>query len=315
MNTLLAWLGNHGLAVAFVNVFLAQLGMPVPSYPVLIITGALSMQPGRSTVALFAVAVLACLLSDLVWYAAGRCYGGRVVRAVCRISISPDSCVRQTQTLFARWGARSLVVARFVPGLAAIATALSGNVRVPLAAFLLYDTLGASLFVGIGIGIGVLFRDAVGDVLIVLSELGRIGLAGIVAAFALFIAVKWWQRHSLIKALRMTRITVPELAGLIDAGAPPVILDVRSQPERLRDGVIPGAIRWPQAASQGATVDLPPGTEVVVYCACPNEISAARVAKQLRLEGFTRVRPLLGGIEAWAGAGRPVHRLVTQETG
>jgi membrane protein DedA with SNARE-associated domain/rhodanese-related sulfurtransferase len=314
MNTLLHWLADYGLVVAFVNVLVGQLGAPVPSYPILIVTGALSMQGRYSTAALFAIAILACLVADLSWYAGGRRYGGRVVRSVCRISISPDSCVRRTESLFARHGARSLVVAKFIPGFGAIATALSGNGRVPLGTFLFYDTIGAALYTGLAIGLGMLFRNAVGDVLDVLVELGRLGLVVILAAFALFVGVKWWQRHRLIKELRMARITVPELLRLLDEGTAPTIIDVRAHPERMRDGTIPGAVAWPAEGDDDSALDLPKDSEVIVYCACPNEVSAARVAKRLHLEGFKRVRPLHGGIEAWIDAGQPVeHEQATAE--
>lgn len=309
MNTLLHWLAEYGLAVAFVNVLLAQLGAPVPSYPVLIVTGALAMEGRFPLPALYATAVLACLLADLAWYAAGARYGGRVVRTVCRISISPDTCVRQTQSLFDRWGAPSLMVAKFIPGFGAIATSLAGNIRLPLARFVVFDAIGAALFTGVGIALGMLFHDAVADVLAVLAAMGRIGLVVIAAAFALFIAVKWWQRHSLIRELRMTRISVDELVRLIEDGGDPVIIDVRDDSARLRDGTIPGALHWPLAQTEHAIPDVPRDAQVVVFCACPNEISAARVAKRLHLEGFRRVRPLHGGIEAWIDAGRPVERI------
>ena len=308
MTTLLRWLGDYGLAVAFLNVLLAQLGAPVPAYPILIVTGALSVQGRYPTPELFALAVLATLVADLVWYAGGRRYGGRVVRAVCRVSISPDSCVRQTESLFARWGARSLTVAKFIPGFAAIATSLAGNIRLPIARFLLYDAIGAALWVGVGIALGIVFRDAVADVLAVLEAMGRIGLVVIVVALSLFIAFKVWQRQRLIREVRMARIDVDELARLIARGEAPAIVDVRDLPARLRDGSIPGALHWPLDAVADALPDLPRDREVVVFCACPNEISAARVAKRLQRAGFRRVRPLLGGLEAWERAGRPIER-------
>ncbi|MEO8835367.1 MAG: VTT domain-containing protein [Caldimonas sp.] len=311
MNTLLHWLADYGLVVAFFNVLAAQLGVPVPAYPVLIVTGALSMQGRYPPAALLATAVAACLVADLAWYAGGRRFGGRVVRTVCRVSISPDSCVRQTESLFARWGARSLLVAKFIPGFAAIATVLSGNLRVPLPTFVLLDAIGAALYAGVAIGLGMLFHDAVGSVLEVFAELGRVGLVAIAVAFALFIASKWWQRHRLIRELRMARISVPELTRLIDDGAQPIIIDVRGTPARMRDGTIPGAVLWPASAEDGAVPDLPRDAEVIVYCACPNEVSAARVARRLHLAGFRHVRPLHGGLDAWIGAGRPVERIAS----
>nr|HET7857861.1 DedA family protein/thiosulfate sulfurtransferase GlpE [Caldimonas sp.] len=308
MTTLLRLLADYGLAVAFFNVLLSHLGAPLPAVPTLIVTGALSMQGHFPLPALFATAVAADLLADLAWYAAGRRFGGRVVRAVCRVSISPDSCVRQTETLFARWGARSLMVAKFIPGFAAIATSLAGNMRLPIARFLFYDAIGAALWAGGAIAIGIVFRDAVADVLVVLEEMGHIGLVVIAVALALFIAFKVWQRQRLIREVRMARIGVDELTRLIDGGEAPAIIDVRDEPARLRDGSIPGALHLPLDAVDDVLPGLPRDRDVVVYCACPNEISAARVAKRLQRAGFKRVRPLLGGLDAWERAGRPIER-------
>jgi membrane protein DedA with SNARE-associated domain/rhodanese-related sulfurtransferase len=309
MTTLLRLLADYGLAVAFFNVLLAQLGVPLPAYPILIVTGALSVQGRFPTPALFATAVAAALIADLAWYAGGRRFGGRVVRAVCRVSISPDSCVRQTESLFARWGARSLMVAKFIPGFAAIATSLAGNMRLPIARFLLYDAIGAGLWAGVAIALGIVFRNAVTDILLVLEEMGRIGLVVVAAALALFIAFKVWQRQRLIREVRMARIDIDELTRLIDGGEAPAIIDVRDHPARLRDGSIPGALHLPLDAVDDVLPDLPRDRDVVVYCACPNEISAARVAKRLQRAGFKRVRPLLGGIDAWERAGRPIERI------
>jgi len=217
--------------------------------------------------------------------------------------------VRQTESLFARWGARSLMVAKFIPGFAAIATSLAGNMRLPIARFLLYDAIGAGLWAGVAIALGIVFRNAVTDILLVLEEMGRIGLVVVAAALALFIAFKVWQRQRLIREVRMARIDIDELTRLIDGGEAPAIIDVRDQPARLRDGSIPGALHLPLDAVDDVLPDLPRDRDVVVYCACPNEISAARVAKRLQRAGFKRVRPLLGGIDAWERAGRPIERI------
>ena len=315
MDTILDWLGRYGLAVAFANVWAAQTGLPFPAYPVLIVTGALSATGRYSAAALLATAVAACLLADLAWYAAGRRLGNRLLRVVCRISISPDSCVRQTETLFARWGIWSLLVAKLVPGFSTIATVLSGNARVPIALFLLMDALGAAVYAGIAIALGIVFRDAVVQVLAVLSELGRIGPVVLLAAFALFIAAKWWQRHRLISETRMSRITVGELKRLLDSGAAPTIIDARPLHSRLRDGFIPGTVHWSQDDERRPLPDADPNVEVVVYCACPNEVSAAKVARRLRAAGFVNVRPLHGGIDAWIEAGLPIERSPAEDAG
>jgi membrane protein DedA with SNARE-associated domain/rhodanese-related sulfurtransferase len=308
LNTILQGLAHYGLGVVFLNLFVEQLGLPVPAYPVLIVTGALSVEGRYSAAGLLAAAVAACVLADLVWYAGGRRFGSRVLRTICRISISPDSCVRQTESLFERWGIWSLLVAKFIPGFGTIATALCGRLGVPLATFIALDVLGAALYAGVGIAIGVSFHSAIDDVLEVFENLGRIGLVVLLVALALFIASRWWQRRRLIVALRSARITVGELEQLIGNGSAPAIIDVRSAGSRERDGVIPGALAWSVHAPADSAPDLSRDVEVVVYCACPNEASAAKVAQQLQRAGFKHVRPLHGGIDAWIAAGLPVER-------
>jgi len=309
MDGLLRLLGDHGLALAFVNVLLVQFGLPVPAYPTLIVTGALIASANDSLAALLAVAVVACVIADVSWYLAGRRFGGKVVRSVCRISLSPDSCVRQTETLFTRWGPASLLVAKFIPGFATIATSLAGSQRLPFAVFVVLDAIGAALWAGVAIALGVVFRDAVGSILDVLAQMGRIGVAVLAALLLLFIAAKWWQRQSLLRELRMTRISVAELAQLLESERAPTILDVRTAESRQRDGTIPGAIHWSGEAGTAVGDEVTRDAEIVVFCACPNEVSAARVARGLRLAGFRKVRPLHGGIDAWIEAGLPVARL------
>ena len=309
MDALLAYLGRHALLLSFLNVWAAQSGLPFPAYPTLIVTGALTMQAGGpSPLALLGVCVLACLIADTGWYLAGRRYGSRVLRIVCRVTISPDSCVRQTESLFSRWGVASLTVAKLIPGFSAIATVLSGNARVPFALFLLMDAIGAAVYAAIPIGLGMLFHDAVGSALAVLAELGRLGLLLLLAALAIFIAAKWWQRHRLISELRMTRIDVRELERMLASESAPTIIDVRSRESREREGTIPGALHWSDEETGEPLPELDRDTEVVVYCACPNEVSAARVAQRLKRAGFVNVRPLHGGIDAWIAAGLPVVR-------
>jgi membrane protein DedA with SNARE-associated domain/rhodanese-related sulfurtransferase len=251
---------------------------------------------------IFAI-VTASVIADLFWFEAGRRYGDRVLKLLCRISISPDSCVRQTESIYTRWGASSLLVAKFIPGFASIATALAGVVGTSRTRFIFFDTIGAALWGGSAIGLGYLFRDAVQDVLAVLERLGQIGIALALMAFALFLAMKWWQRARLFKQLRMARISPSELAKLIHAGLAPVVLDVRSEESRQRTGFIPNSRAVSQDKLDVDLEDLSRDAEIIVYCTCPNEVSAARVAKLLMQRGFVRVRPLAGGLDAWVAAG------------
>ena len=306
MSALTGWLEHIGVLAVFALVLVEQVGLPLPTYPVLIVAGAWSARGGPSVANIVAAAIAACLLADLAWYASGRRFGSRVLRAMCRLSLEPDSCVSDTENLFARFGTRVLVIAKFIPGLGAVSTAMSGVVSAPLSHFLVYDTVGATLWAGSGVALGWIFLDAVDDVFTELGALGRIGGLLILVILVIFLALKFWRRHQFFRELRMSRITVQELNRLRVDGAQLLVVDARPSASRERDGVIPGAIAFEILLQEGDKSRR--GGEVVVYCACPNEATAARIARKLITMGFHPVRPLLGGIHAWQDAGFAIER-------
>lgn len=304
MDLLLHLIAHYGLWVVFIAVLLDQGGLPVPAFPPIIVTSAMAVEAQQPLWPIVLVAALAALLADGLWYAGGRRFGAHLLRLVCRLSLSPDSCVASTRDTYARWGAPSLVVAKFIPGFAALATTLAGQTGTGLARFALYDGLGAALWALVAVATGALFHDAVNDVLVQLESLGQTGLLVLLAAIALFVAYKAWKRQRFIRLIRMARISVPELQQLLDDGTAPLLLDVRPSAQRAASGWIPGAV----LAAHVGELDLPPQREVIVYCDCPNEASAAKLARALKQRGFQRVRPLAGGFEAWQAHGLPVAR-------
>jgi membrane protein DedA with SNARE-associated domain/rhodanese-related sulfurtransferase len=312
MSHLLALIEQYGLAAVFVNILAEQLGMPIPAYPTMVVTGALLNRGNYSLPMLLAAAFSAALIADFTWYLAGKRYGRRVMKTLCRISLSPDSCVRQTESLYVRWGAPSLLVAKFVPGFNSIGSALAGTVGTRLWQFILFDGLGILLWAGSAIYLGSLFQTTIDDLLGILEQLGKWGLMLIAVALAAFVANKWWQRYRFIKSFRMARISVEELNTLKSSGANPTVIDVRPA-QAQRDGRIPGAITIPLEDVDAFVLDTSRGGEIVVYCACPHEASAAMLAKRLMQKGFTKVRPLQGGIDAWMEAGYPVDVEIKEE--
>ncbi|MFJ7566285.1 DedA family protein/thiosulfate sulfurtransferase GlpE [Herminiimonas sp. NPDC097707] len=302
MSFLLELIEQYGLLFVFANVLLEQLGAPIPAYPTLVITGALLGRGEYSAPMLLFVAVLAALIADFAWYLAGRRYGARVMARLCRISLSPDSCVRQTESIYLRFGPASLLVAKFIPGFASVASALAGAIGTRSVKFIFFDALGAALWSGSAIFLGSLFSSAVSDLLDILASLGKWGLVLVAVALAIYIARKWWQRHSFLKDLRMARISVDELDQLLKQGNPPTIIDVRSDFAQ-QSGRIPGAMVLSDEDISALVINTETDSEVIVYCACPNEVSAARIARKLMQRGYTRVRPLTGGIDAWVEAG------------
>jgi len=311
---LVSLLGQYGLALVFANVLIEQLGLPLPAIPTLVVAGALATDGKLSMPLLFAVALAACLLADISWYIAGRRFGNRVMKLLCRISLTPDYCVSDTQARFERWGVNVLVIAKFVPGLATIAPPLAGATRIAWPRFLFFNSLGGALWVGAGLGGGILLGPYMEPLLTWLDQIGSIAVVIIVALLAAYIAFKWWDRRRFFMMLRMARISVDELYRLIDAGLKPVIVDVRSQTARaLEPRRIPGALHVPLHAVDHHVKDLPRDREIILYCTCPNEASAAQAAKILMNNGFTKVRPLHGGLEAWIAAGYDVEELPAAE--
>lgn len=307
MNYLTDLIEQYGLFFVFLNVFIEQLGAPIPAYPTLVITSALS-KVQNYPVFILLTAVVAALIADFAWYVAGKRYGRKIMFTICRISLSPDSCVSQTEALYGRWGAPSLVVAKFVPGFASIASALAGATGTRRLTFLIFDGIGAAIWAGIAIFLGTLFSTAVDDLLAVLENLGKWGTLLIGFALVLFVARKWWQRRNFIKSIQMDRISVGELDQLLKHGQTPIIVDVRS-PMAQQTGRIPGAVAMSDADINTFVLDTPSETEVIIYCSCPNDASAARVAKLLKERGYSRVRPLAGGIDAWIAAGHSIEGL------
>ncbi|HUH56453.1 MAG TPA: rhodanese-like domain-containing protein [Rhodanobacter sp.] len=300
LNTLLS---TYGLWLVFLVVLLDQGGIPIPAWPPLVVASAQAMERQEPVWPILLAATLAALVADTLWYLAGRRHGAHMLRLICRVSLSPDSCVSSTREIYAKWGPPSLVLAKFIPGFAAIGTTLAGHQRTPLRRFVAYDGTGAVLWAGVAIATGTVFHGAVNDALMTLESMGRVGLGVVLVAIAAFIIRKYWKRRLFLRELRMERISVLELQALMDKPESPLLIDVRSEAERDATGWIPGAVH----AARVADLVVSATGEVVVYCDCPNEASAALVASQLKQLGFVRVRPLAGGLEAWRSHGLPVE--------
>jgi len=301
---------QYGLLIVGANVLLDQIGLPVPAMPTLMVAGAMAASGALAFGPLLIVSVAACLLPDCAWYLVGQAYGIRVLKTLCRISLEPDSCVSQTQTRFERWGINSLMIAKFVPGLAIIAPPLAGAMHVRWPRFIALSAVGALLWAAFGLLAGALFRSQINALLVRLDRVGSIAAVGVAGLLAAYIGFKWWERRQFYSMLRMARISVEELYELIQAGEEdkPVIVDVRQSTARALDARwIPGALHVPLQNIGEHMAHLPRDREIILYCTCPNEASAARVAKILMDHGFKKVRPLHGGLDAWIAAGYAVE--------
>jgi membrane protein DedA with SNARE-associated domain/rhodanese-related sulfurtransferase len=292
-------LHQYGVLLVFANVLLEQMGLPIPAFPLLIVAGALAVTAELSWPACLLVSLLACLIADLGWYGAGLRHGKRILGFLCRISLSPDTCVSQTEDKFRRWGVKSLVVSKFVPGFNTVAAPLAGSMGAPRSQFLLFSLLGSLFWAGSALTIGAVFHSSIDAVLDMLSTMGSTALIVVLSLLALFILFKYVERQRLYRKLRMARITVPQLREMMEMGCEPVVVDARSLVANDLEAAIPGALVYRDPEQAVRLKDVPRDRDIIIYCNCPNEATAALIARQLLAEGFARVRPLVGGLDAW----------------
>ncbi len=251
-----------------------------------------------------ALAILASAAGSLPWFWAGRGYGHRVLKIMCRVSLSPDGCVRQTENVFERYGAAALLMAKFLPGLARLAPPLAGAFRFSTSAFLLYYGAGNALWAGAGLVLGLVFHAEIDWLIERSAEFGGRALLLVLGLVVLYAAYRWLVRRQFLKSLRASRIGVAELQQIIGRGDAPLVFDVRSRAHRKLDArKIPGARQLDLEDLDHSLADIPLERDVVVYCACPNDATAVKVAMLLRRRGVRNVRPLAGGFDAWIDAG------------
>jgi membrane protein DedA with SNARE-associated domain/rhodanese-related sulfurtransferase len=299
---------RHGLPLVFAAVLIEQMGLPIPAVPLLLAAGALAAAGKFNLFTGIVATATACVIADASWFYLGRHRGARVLGFLCRISLEPDSCVRRTQNVYTRYGLRGIVVAKFIPGMSTVAPPLAGMSGVHIGRFLLADGFGSLLYGITFLSLGYLFANQIEQIGAAISDIGGSTLGLIVVIVGSYIGYKFWQRRNLLRELRTARITVAELRQKLETGENPVILDLRSRAELEQDpSVIRGAIHLVLDEVEKRRHEFPHDRDIVVYCSCPNEATAARVALLLQRHGFTRVRPLLGGINAWREQNYPME--------
>jgi membrane protein DedA with SNARE-associated domain/rhodanese-related sulfurtransferase len=310
MNLLVEFLVRHGYVLLFFWVLAEQLGLPIPSAPLLLAAGALAGTHRMNLALVIALPIAAAVIGDASWYELGRIRGVKVLQFLCRVSLEPDSCVRRTQVRFERNGPWALVGAKFIPGLGTVAPPLAGISRMPVRRFALFDGIGTLIWACVYISIGYAFSGQLGDVAAHLAFLGRGLFVLLLAALSLYVGWKYFNRRRFLRKLRIARISPEELHEKMDAGEDIVVVDLRhgleydAEPE-----TIPGAVHMDTSELEEAIEVIPRDRDIVLFCSCPNEATAAQMALRLRKHGITRIRPLAGGLAGWRGLGFPVKIL------
>jgi membrane protein DedA with SNARE-associated domain len=267
MEESLDFLIRHGYAILFAGVFIEQIGIPLPSVPLLLGVGALSADGKFSFATALVVAVLASLPGDIAWYQLGRKRGYGVLRVLCRISLEPDTCVTRTTGAFHRHGPGTLAVAKFIPGLSTVAPPLAGMLHMSTPRFLLLDGLGAALWAVAYLGLGFIFRSELEWIARIVANTGT-SLAVIVSVVVLgYVGWKWFERRRFLRQIDIARVTPEEVWRRMQAGEAIALLDLRHAPDvDAQAAILPGALRFPPEELEARHMEIPRDRDIVLYC-------------------------------------------------
>jgi membrane protein DedA with SNARE-associated domain/rhodanese-related sulfurtransferase len=298
---------TYGYLLLFAWVMIEQLGIPLPATPILLASGALSAQHQFSFPLALLAGVMGSVTADTVWYLIGRRFGHHVLRVLCKLSLEPTLCVRKTQDSFGRRGEATLLIAKFVPGLATLAPPVAGQNGMALDRFLAFDAMGATLWVSALLGAGRLFGDALKKDPSLLNWVGRFSGALLLLGILGFVTVRLIRRRAFLRKLVQSRLEPGDLKRQLDAGDSVFIVDLRHPLELMTDPfTLPGALHLSPDALTERIHEIPRDRDVVLYCTCPSEATAAKTAMTLHKLGIDRVRPLRGGYDEWKRLGYPL---------
>ena len=312
----LAFFVQYAYGILFFWVLLEQLGIPIPSIPLLLTAGTLCATHRIHASYALADVVLACLVADSLWFVMGRRYGGSVLRLLCRFSLEASTCVAKTENYFTRRGPVTLLFAKFVPGLSTLAAPISGQAGMPYSRFVLWDLAGSVLWAETYLLAGRFFGDVAQKSQRFFQIISHFAFGIVFLLVVSLMVYRVWKNRRFLLEMRGLRLEPEELKQMLDTAATqgnvsPFIVDLRHPLDYLPDPrVLPGAIRIGPNEITAQSEMIPRDRDVILYCTCPSEETSARVAKQLLRLGVHRVRPLRGGFERWRDAGYPLEEYV-----
>jgi membrane protein DedA with SNARE-associated domain/rhodanese-related sulfurtransferase len=308
MNETVQFLARHGYWLLVAAIVGRQACLPIPANLFLIAAGALARSGSLSLAIAFGLSVMTFLVADLAWFEAGRMAGYRILHFVCGLSRDPESCAHRATNVFGRHGVRTLLVSKFVFGLDAVAAPLAGAGETTRWRFLLFDCLGAMLWSAAYVALGYIFSNQLERVAAQIERIGAFVALALAAAFGFHMARKYARWQAFVREFKLARITPEQLRDKLSVGEDILIVDLQDRPDSATGPMaIPGAVRInPRRLEQYKDVVISPSREVVLYCACPGDITSAHVALALRRRGIEHVRPLAGGLKAWRDRGFPV---------
>ena len=316
MDSVLSLLAAHTYSLLFGWVLIEQGGLPVPSAPIMLAAGTMSAAHKLHLAYAIPLILVACFISDSVWYFLGKRFGGGVLNILCRFSLEAATCVERTHGTVGKRGAFTMLFAKFVPGLNTVAAPIAGQLRIPYLTFVVYDMAGSLIWSSAWLFAGRFFGDVAKRSADFFALLGHFGIALVILMVVGLLIYRLVKRRQFLVQLRGLRLEPEQLMAMItdaeSAGLDrPFIVDLRHPLDVMTDPlVLPGALRiGPDELKQRREI-IPTDRDIVLYCTCPSEETSAKVALELHRLGIKRVRPLRGGLQGWKDAGYPVDEAV-----
>jgi len=312
--SLLAAVQNHGYAATAAILLLSACGLPLPISVVLLTAGAAAHAGSLNLALVILCAAAAALTGDTILYLGGRFTGWWLLAGLCRVSLNPETCIFGSARSFYRRGPRTLLFAKFVPGLATVAAPLAGSLNMRLTRFLRLDACGVLFYTATWSTAGYLCAPFLRVIVAWVVRVGHLTAATVSGALLLYVL---WLLGSSLHENRFSnieRIAAEELHERMKAPSHDrvvVIADVRShgyydpRAQRIKNSirVEPNRLREELEALREF---MAPECEIYLYCSCARDATSVRVARELERENCA-TKVITGGLKAWIKAGGPLE--------
>jgi membrane protein DedA with SNARE-associated domain len=269
MSDFLSLVARQGYLIIFLTVFVEAIGLPVPAALALVAGGAAAASGVLRAPVALPLAVAGMLLGDSLLYFLGRHTGWALLGLLCKVSVSPETCILRSAESFYRRGRSTLLIAKFIPGVNTMAPPLAGSMKLPFVQFLMLDLVGAGFYALTYGAIGFLFRDFLSVIVRGFRVAGYAVEIVVIAAAIAFIAYRLW-RYRKYRIYRVVpRVQVMELAKKLQSeGSGKILLvDVRSHGYYDSGATrIKGSIRIEPNNLSEEVASLPKSKDIYLYC-------------------------------------------------
>jgi len=294
--------------------FLSAIGLPLPASIALLLAGAAVAHHALNPVAIVLTSIGAAFLGDSLLFIGGRYAGWWLLAAICRMSVNLESCIFSSADYFYRRGARTILFAKFVPGLGAMAAPLAGSLKMRYSRFARLDLFNVSAYCAVWLAAGFFLNRFITQVETAVATAGHLLLIVVVLLLVVYVGFIAAASVSARRYRGLERVAVADVAMRMaerNLDRLVVIADVRSHgyydPGMLR---IKNSIRLEpnRLLNEFAALRefMQPECEIFVYCSCARESTSARVAHQLAQQDC-KVKIIEGGLKAWVKGGYPVE--------